>query len=391
MSTRRFTLPWQRETRKPGRHAALHPRHTVDAARTSRSGVAAAMALLALTAGTATAVTPLTESTTSAGSTTVVAAPTTDEPSSEAKVQGGASPDTATDSSTVAATAALQRARQVTAESTALSAKEERAITARTEQLTEMLVAREETAASRSAMRTALPEPGTDASSEPDADNDTEPEPDADADADEETTDARPSAAEEAPTTEAELTAATEELTELLEEAESTVQIEAAPATPAEILTAQKQEAADAAAELARQIGSTADYANGRIPSDAMCELSFAGGEMLRCDAAAQLERLDVAYQAKFGGHLSITDTYRSYESQVATKALKGHMAAVPGHSNHGWGIAVDLSDGVESFGTPQYTWLRKHAPAFGWDNPDWARAGGSKPEAWHWEYTPLD
>ena len=28
--------------------------------------------------------------------------------------------------------------------------------------------------------------------------------------------------------------------------------------------------------------------------------------------------------------------------------------------------------------------------PAYGWDNPEWARAGGSKNEPWHWEYGDL-
>ena len=35
-----------------------------------------------------------------------------------------------------------------------------------------------------------------------------------------------------------------------------------------------------------------------------------------------------------------------------------------------------------------EHTWLKENAPDFGWDNPDWARSGGSGPyEPWHWEY----
>jgi D-alanyl-D-alanine carboxypeptidase len=34
------------------------------------------------------------------------------------------------------------------------------------------------------------------------------------------------------------------------------------------------------------------------------------------------------------------------------------------------------------------YAWLLENAPAFGWDNPAWARKGGSGPyEPWHFEY----
>jgi zinc D-Ala-D-Ala carboxypeptidase len=360
------------------------------------------MALLALTAGTATAVSPLADGATATGEPSVVSVTASDPPTTdEASDATGTSEPS--DTTAVAATTALQRAQEVTAESASLSAKKQSRITAQADEVAELLVARDDTAASRSSERTPLPapdpeesaaEPSADAATDDAADESTD-EPTDDAPAATETT-AEPEAAETSPeetgppeseASDEKLAEATQELTSLLEKAEGDVEVEAAPATPAEILAAQKKEAAAAADELSAEVGSTADYANGKIPSDVMCELSFASGEMLRCDAAAQLERLDVAYRAKFGGHLSITDSYRSYESQVATKAAKGYLAAVPGYSNHGWGVAVDLSDGVESFGTAQYEWLRANAPEFGWDNPGWARSGGSKPEAWHWEY----
>lgn len=415
MTTRRFTLPGQRPTRKRGSHLRPRARRTTDAARTSRTGVAAAMALLALTAGTATAVSPLSDETTAAGPAPVVSVTASDGPPADAPTPdetSGATDPSDSSTATVAATTALQRAQQVTAESTSLTAKRERRITAQADEVAELLVARDDTAASRSAERTPLPVPDpveeaeaadeTVATEKPSATetptgNETpiaEPRTASPEETEEtEAPEADGSDAEapqgEAPKGEApddELAEATQELTALLESADD-VEVEAAPATPAEILAAQKKEAAAASDKLASEVGSTADYANGKIPSDVMCELSFASGEMLRCDAAAQLERLDEAYGAKFGGHLSITDSYRSYESQVATKAAKGYLAAVPGYSNHGWGVAVDLGDGVESFGTARYEWLRANAPEFGWDNPGWARSDGKKPEAWHWEY----
>ena len=37
-------------------------------------------------------------------------------------------------------------------------------------------------------------------------------------------------------------------------------------------------------------------------------------------------------------------------------------LAAVPGTSNHGWGLAVDLCGGIERFGTQQYAWMQANA-----------------------------
>ncbi|HWV79445.1 MAG TPA: M15 family metallopeptidase, partial [Isoptericola sp.] len=86
------------------------------------------------------------------------------------------------------------------------------------------------------------------------------------------------------------------------------------------------------------------------------------------------------------GESMCITDGFRSYSQQVATKAAKGYLAAVPGTSNHGWGLAVDICP--ETYSGSRWDWLAANAPAYGWDNPDWARPGGSKYEPWHWEYT---
>lgn len=129
-------------------------------------------------------------------------------------------------------------------------------------------------------------------------------------------------------------------------------------------------------------------YANGQIPLDKLTPLSWAPGQRLRADAAAGLEALNRAYRAEFGVDFVLTDTYRSYREQVALYAVKPDLAAKPGTSNHGWGIAVDLGGGVQSFGTREHRWMQQAAPAFGWVHPDWAQQGGSRPEPWHWEWT---
>ena len=185
------------------------------------------------------------------------------------------------------------------------------------------------------------------------------------------------------------LTAATARLEELLETATpAAVTVAPREMTAAEVLEHQIAEAQAYAASLGEAYAdSVAHFENGRIPTSAMAELSWAPGHFLRRDAAAQLERLNIAYRAEFGVDLSITDSYRSFEGQVRARATRGRMAAVPGTSNHGWGVAVDLGGGINRFGTAQHRWLREHAEDFGWTLPGWARENGAKPEPWHWEF----
>ncbi|WP_344250534.1 M15 family metallopeptidase [Isoptericola hypogeus] len=124
--------------------------------------------------------------------------------------------------------------------------------------------------------------------------------------------------------------------------------------------------------------------ANGQVPDDQLCS-PWDGAEEVRADAAEALVELNDAYVARFGESMCISDGYRSYDQQVATKAAKGYLAATPGTSNHGWGLAVDLC--AETYAGERWDWLADQAQASGWDNPDWARPGGSKYEPWHWEF----
>ncbi|GAB2673063.1 D-alanyl-D-alanine carboxypeptidase family protein [Thalassiella azotivora] len=133
--------------------------------------------------------------------------------------------------------------------------------------------------------------------------------------------------------------------------------------------------------------GDVGRYPNGMIPVDALCPVWGAPGHYLRADAAHAFDQLSLAYATRFGEPLCVTDSYRSHAAQVSVRQRKPHLAAVPGTSHHGWGTAVDLCGGVESFGSPQHEWLRLHAPLHGWYHPRWAQAGGTKPEPWHWEY----
>ncbi len=127
-------------------------------------------------------------------------------------------------------------------------------------------------------------------------------------------------------------------------------------------------------------------WSNGQIPGEALCELGVRG-HALRCDAAEGYARMAQAYADRFGRQLCITDSYRSFGAQLTAFAVKPALAAVPGTSNHGWALAVDLCGGVNGFGTPQWRWMAENAGRFGWVQPTWAGPGGEKPEPWHWEF----
>ncbi|QCB94639.1 M15 family metallopeptidase [Cellulomonas shaoxiangyii] len=145
--------------------------------------------------------------------------------------------------------------------------------------------------------------------------------------------------------------------------------------------------AAEEAAQRAAWKSSLQGFENGQVPDSALCGVSFSPSVRLRCDAAEALEALDADFAARFGKHLQVSDSYRPYAQQVACRANKGSLCARPGTSNHGMGVAVDLGGAVQSFGTAEHVWMRENAPAHDWVLPEWARAGGSKPEPWHWEY----
>ena len=124
-----------------------------------------------------------------------------------------------------------------------------------------------------------------------------------------------------------------------------------------------------------------------RCRTDELCALTFAPGHHLRADAAVALARLNIAYRARFGHNLCLTDSYRSVAAQESLAARKPGLAARPGTSEHGMGLAVDFCGGVEKYRSTEYDWMRANAPAFGWENPDWAIPPSSREEPWHWEY----
>ncbi len=132
---------------------------------------------------------------------------------------------------------------------------------------------------------------------------------------------------------------------------------------------------------------STGAYANGFVPDAALCPLATAPRHRLQADAARAFDAMSRAHAAETGTGLCLTDSYRSYPEQVRLFKVKPGLAAVPGTSNHGRGLAVDLCGGVERFDGAAHVWMAAHAATFGWVHPAWAEPGGGRPEPWHWEY----
>ena len=124
-------------------------------------------------------------------------------------------------------------------------------------------------------------------------------------------------------------------------------------------------------------------YSDGLIPSSQLC--AIIGGGRLRPDAAAAFNAMSQAYAQAFGTNLCVGDSYRSYSQQVSIFRERPSLAAVPGTSNHGWGLAVDLGCGVQSSRSAQYRWMTRTASQFGWVHPAWAVHDPYEP--WHWEF----
>jgi hypothetical protein len=128
------------------------------------------------------------------------------------------------------------------------------------------------------------------------------------------------------------------------------------------------------------------DYPNGLIPKTMLCPLQQKGFS-LRADATIAFVSLNEAYRRRFGKQMCVTDAYRNLAEQQAIYYRRPGFAAVPGRSNHGLGLAVDLCGGVERSGSPEFVWMEKNSKKYGWFHPAWAYSSPFEP--WHWEYDP--
>ncbi|HET8738552.1 MAG TPA: M15 family metallopeptidase [Acidimicrobiia bacterium] len=156
-------------------------------------------------------------------------------------------------------------------------------------------------------------------------------------------------------------------------------------------------------------------YVNGKMGADRLMTL---GGCTLERDAA-YLFALMIDAAETDGIDLDYEDCYRSYKEQASAyerrcpvvetpvygidpatglrvqtgvkkaRECSGPPVAPAGRSNHGWGRAVDFSNGsrVLSCYDEEFHWLKMNAHRFGWVHPDWAQCGKATQEPWHWEW----
>lgn len=122
-------------------------------------------------------------------------------------------------------------------------------------------------------------------------------------------------------------------------------------------------------------------HGNGRVPPAALEAIDATGTHRLWGPAARAFRALQAEASAA-GVRIGVTDSYRTLAGQERLAREKGlyrdgGLAAVPGTSNHGWGLAVDLD--LDDAGQ---RWMRDNGWRFGFveDVPR---------EPWHWTYRP--
>lgn len=119
---------------------------------------------------------------------------------------------------------------------------------------------------------------------------------------------------------------------------------------------------------------------NGKLPAAALAPI--AGGQLEKTAAAAfnamNVEARRLGLELRPTGSRS---SYRPYEDQVYFWNLyqsgKGNLAARPGTSNHGWGLAVDLAT------TQMRAMVDRIGRKYGWAK-EWSDAPS---EWWHLKY----
>lgn len=131
------------------------------------------------------------------------------------------------------------------------------------------------------------------------------------------------------------------------------------------------------------------------------------GGQVLRSEAAAALERMAAAVQAAGAGRIGLASGYRSAATQAAIysngvrtsgQAYTDLFVARPGHSEHQTGLAADIypigAAGCSSIGclgaTPQGRWLAQNAWRYGFIlryEQGMTAVTGYAHESWHFRF----
>ena len=133
--------------------------------------------------------------------------------------------------------------------------------------------------------------------------------------------------------------------------------------------------------------GTPADFRAGVHGEDAKAPyITGTSLEGLNPQFMQKLRAMSGEYHQLTGKSVHITDGWRSYQAQVEVRRTKGNQGAIPGHSNHGLGKAVDMrKDTVQELTKLQkegVDLLAKH----GLTRPMMSHAPGHKYEPWHVE-----
>lgn len=131
---------------------------------------------------------------------------------------------------------------------------------------------------------------------------------------------------------------------------------------------------------------------NGRLPASVLARIPGSGpfgGPRLRKDAARAYNAMAAEAMVRWGIDMSLSEgdigrSYRNFHRQEIARAFwcgLGHCenAAVPGTSNHGWGLAVDLMN-------RQQRWVIDKIGRFYGFSKSWSDA---PKEWWHIKYRP--
>lgn len=140
----------------------------------------------------------------------------------------------------------------------------------------------------------------------------------------------------------------------------------------------------------AKYAGRGKQYAQGQAMQQAGGSLGGRFG--IKPEASNAFTAMENAFSKAFGSGISVQEGFRSFEKQKylydGYRAGRPgfNLAAKPGTSNHGTGIAVDLGGPFMNSNSAQHKWLQANGPKFGWH---WVGRTFSQVEPWHWEYRP--
>jgi hypothetical protein len=118
---------------------------------------------------------------------------------------------------------------------------------------------------------------------------------------------------------------------------------------------------------------------NGSLPGSALAPIG--NGYYLERSAAAAFNAMAAAAQKRWGRPIRVISAYRTLDKQWyfwnLYRSGRGNLAAYPGTSNHGWGLAIDCASTWDRWAIDQI------GRAFGWAKV-WSDAPS---EWWHIKY----